>query len=609
MFYKSFLIKKYRGIDKIQIDLSGNRIFTLVGLNESGKTTALEAMHWVYKCIKKQKPNDRDLNYFRPKGIAFTGAILLETRIGLEDYDKEKIRNYWLNSLNKRKNIEIPDEFVYSISFKYEQHEHKNTEESRKFDIKRSGAKSSLFDTDKISWNAIVSFVEDNLIPEVIFYEDFLFNIPKEILFATTEDASKQHYLELNKSLNKQWQSVLDDILMDVKKEFNSFQKFVAYKWISDEETARQRVNSMQTQVNTKITSAWKDLFKRKRPHFKEIKLISTPQNGLLRISFKVTSERGIDFPINDRSKGFKWFFSFLIFTEFRKNRSRNILFLLDEPASNLHSSAQGKILNALENLSKDAMVVYSTHSHYLIKPEWLKGAYIVINEVITDERLEGNITFEEGGTITAESYFSYVGKGLGNVNFSYFQPILDRLDYAPSILEPIPEIVITEGRDDWFTFHYINYSLFNNKYNIKFYPGAGKDQLWEPIRIYLSWGKRFLIIFDGDRGGKKSKESYLKEFDKFLENKIFTLKDILNQEVETEDLIEDVDKKNIIDEAFGKGSYDAATSNPGSLKSKLNFAIRQLLANKIKVKLHKNTENNFRKLFEFIILNLKCRS
>jgi energy-coupling factor transporter ATP-binding protein EcfA2 len=608
MFYKSFSIKNYRGIKEIQLDLSNNRILTLVGLNESGKTTALEAINWLYKCIKKQSPTIEDLNYFRPKGIAFTGTIFLEAKIGLEDYDKEEIKNYWLNSLNKRKDLEIPDEFIYSISFEYKQHEYKRTDVLRKFDIKRSGAKNNLFDTDKSSWDTVVSFVENNLIPEVIFYQDFLFDIPEEILFATTEDASMQHSSELSQTLNKQWQNVLDDILMDVKKEFNSFQQFVANKWISDNETARQRVNSMQTQLNDKITSAWKELFKEKRPHFKEIKLIPTPQNGLLRISFKVTSERGIDFPINDRSKGFKWFFSFLIFTEFRKNRSRNILFLLDEPASNLHSSAQGKILNALENLSRDAMVVYSTHSHHLIKPEWLKGAYIVINEVITDKRLEGNITFEEGATITAEGYFKYVGKGLGNVNVSYFQPILDRLDYAPSILEPIPEIVITEGRDDWFTFSYINYALFNNKYDIKFYPGAGKDQLWEPIRIYLSWGKKFLVILDGDKGGDKSKKGYLKEFDKFLEDKIFTLKDILNQEIETEDLIGDADKKSIIDEAFGKGCYDSTTSNPSLLKSKLNLAIKQFLANKIKVKFHKNTENNFSKLFEFIVSNLKHR-
>lgn len=606
MLYKSFLIKNYRGIDEIQIDLSNNRILTLVGLNESGKTTALEAVNWLYKCIKKQNPTPEDLNYFRPKGIAFTGTILLEAKIGLEDYDKKEIKNYWLKSLNKRKDLEIPDEFIYSISFEYKQHEHKRTEVSQKFDIKRSGTKNDLFDTNKSSWDTVVSFVENNLVPEVIFYQDFLFDIPEEILFATTEDASTQHSSELSKAINKQWQNVLDDILMDVKKEFNSFQQFVANKWISDNETARQRVNSMQTQLNNKITSAWKDLFKEKRPHFKEIKLIPTPQNGLLRISFKVTSERGIDFPINDRSKGFKWFFSFLIFTEFRKNRSRNILFLLDEPASNLHSSAQGKILNALENLSRDAMVIYSTHSHHLIKPEWLKGAYIVINEVITNERLEGNITFEEGGTITAEGYFKYVGKGLGKVNVSYFQPILDRLDYAPSILEPIPEIVITEGRDDWLTFSYINYALFNNRYDIKFYPGAGKDQLWEPIRIYLSWGKKFLVILDGDKGGEKSKEGYLKEFDKFLKDKIFTLKDILNQGAETEDLIGDADKKSIIDEAFGKGSYESITSNLSLLKSKLNLAIKQLLANKIKVKFHKNTKNNFSKLFEFIISNLE---
>jgi energy-coupling factor transporter ATP-binding protein EcfA2 len=606
MFYKSFSIENYRGIKKVQIDFRNNRILTLVGLNESGKTTILEAISWLYSCIKKQYPSEVDLNYFRPKGIAFTGNIILETIIGLEDYDKAEIRKYWLNSLNKKKDLEIPDEFKYSISFKYQQHEYKGKDISRKFTIKRYGAKNELFHTDKPMWDEIISFIENNLIPEIIFYQDFLFDIPEEILFAITQDAAAQNSSQLDQSINKEWQRVLDDVLMDVKREFISFKKLVVEKWEPDNETARQRINSMQTQVNNKITSAWKDLFKSKRPHFKEIKLIPTPQNGLLRVSFKVTSEGGIDFPINDRSKGFKWFFSFLIFTEFRKVRSRNILFLLDEPASNLHSSAQGKILNALENLSRDAMVIYSTHSHHLINPQWLKGAYVVINEAITDKRLEGNITFEEGGTITTESYFKYVGRGLGNVNTSYFQPILDRLEYVPSSLEPIPEIVITEGRDDWFTLKYINYALFDDKYDIKFYPGAGKDQLWEPIRIYLSWGKKFLVILDGDKGGEKSKEQYLKEFDGFVDDKIFTLKDILGKEAKIEDLIKDIDKKAIIDESFGSGSYDLVISNSNLLKSKFHLAIKQIITNKIKIKLHKNTENNFNKLFSFINEKLK---
>ena len=53
-------------------------------------------------------------------------------------------------------------------------------------------------------------------------------------------------------------------------------------------------------------------------------------------------------------------------------------------------------------------------------------------------------------------------GKGYSSDKISYFQPILDKLDYKPSIVEPIPDIVITEGKNDWYTLKY--FSRINSK-------------------------------------------------------------------------------------------------------------------------------------------------
>ncbi len=92
------------------------------------------------------------------------------------------------------------------------------------------------------------------------------------------------------------------------------------------------------------------------------------------------------DYSINDRSLGFRWFFSFLIFTAFRRQRSSEsgeTLFLLDEPASNLHQSSQQKLLQNIESIFSNCKLIYSTHSHHLIEPKWLSGAYIIRNEAI----------------------------------------------------------------------------------------------------------------------------------------------------------------------------------------------------------------------------------
>ena len=49
------------------------------------------------------------------------------------------------------------------------------------------------------------------------------------------------------------------------------------------------------------------------------------------------------------------------------------MLFLFDEPASNLHPTAQAALLASLEKLSENAVVIYTTHSHHLINPLWLE--------------------------------------------------------------------------------------------------------------------------------------------------------------------------------------------------------------------------------------------
>src|SRR5882757_5548570 len=48
MQYVTFTVKNFKGIKNTRIDLGSRanaKIFTLVGLNESGKTTLLEAIH------------------------------------------------------------------------------------------------------------------------------------------------------------------------------------------------------------------------------------------------------------------------------------------------------------------------------------------------------------------------------------------------------------------------------------------------------------------------------------------------------------------------------------------------------------------------------------
>lgn len=597
MKYKNFKIQNFKGIDSVDIDLSNNRILTLVGLNESGKTTILEAMNLFYKMIKGTTLKAKELNYYRPKGIDFTGNIIIEGSLIIEAHDKIKIQNFW-KSLDKKKKLDIPDEFSYTYEFTYNLHVYKKTNRLCGFQVAANGSKKNLFDSDKTSWQKLVEFIKKELVPEILFYEDFIFDIPSKIHFNINPEAEEENV----DKRNQEWQLVLNDIIKATNQQLN-FQEHVVDIWTTDSDTAASRISKMEGVLNSKITNAWKALFQKdsKKLNFKEIKIKPEPiGEAHIDFSFEVKTDEDIIFPINDRSKGCKWFFSFLLFTEFRKNRTDNILFLLDEPASNLHTSAQIKILDAIKGLSDKSMVVYSTHSHHLINPEWLLGAYVVINDALSEKSLNGDMSFEENVKIAAKKYYNYVGTGEGSDKISYFQPILDALEYKPSAVEPIPNIVILEGRTDWYGYKYFNEIILKQKNGsvFNFYPGGGKDKLYEIIRIYLSWGRNFVVLLDGD-DGVKSQQDYIKEFGEIVNDKIFTLKDVFGKKVDLEGLIDAQDKIIMHDTVFGNGSFAKLSSK--KQKTNLNLSINKLFIDKTPCKVSKTTQDNFANVFKFI--------
>ena len=75
----------------------------------------------------------------------------------------------------------------------------------------------------------------------------------------------------------------------------------------------------------------------------------------------------------------------FLLMTSFHglDDDGPKSLFLLDEPASNLHSTAQAELLKSFRSLVEKCDLVYTTHSHHLIDVRWLDGAYVVKNAAL----------------------------------------------------------------------------------------------------------------------------------------------------------------------------------------------------------------------------------
>ncbi|RWX19773.1 hypothetical protein EHI42_03185 [Rhizobium hidalgonense] len=86
-----------------------------------------------------------------------------------------------------------------------------------------------------------------------------------------------------------------------------------------------------------------------------------------------------LSLPFDERSSGFRWFFSFLTAFSRYEYDPTPVVILLDEPALGLHAKAQKDFLRFIEErLSKRCQVIYTTHSPFMIQPDQLQRTRLI---------------------------------------------------------------------------------------------------------------------------------------------------------------------------------------------------------------------------------------
>jgi hypothetical protein len=91
----------------------------------------------------------------------------------------------------------------------------------------------------------------------------------------------------------------------------------------------------------------------------------------------KDSNDKGL-VPLEDRSKGFQWFFSFDMRFMYETNgQFKNAIILLDEPGLHLHAAAQRDLLERMKAYAKGNQLVYTTHLPFMIDFKRLDNIYV----------------------------------------------------------------------------------------------------------------------------------------------------------------------------------------------------------------------------------------
>ncbi|WP_332061017.1 AAA family ATPase [Bartonella sp. CB74] len=384
MLFTSFKLENFRGISQpVEIDFTkGNQDFpfVLVGNNESGKTTILKGINFIsVLCRAKQLPEDFFVS-IRPKSSYFNGDIVLSACLSCNSDDMNALKS--LETLSKKlicKDTTNNEYGKFELSFIYP-------------------FKNSVCDEGIICINKKQIDKDDSIMkwiaertPEIVYYDDFMFEVPDKIRFLKRKYVAQDSLLSSEK--NHQWRMILNDFLIGsyymhagVKDEKAvpdiNFQRDIVD--CNDVDAIDQRMASVNDYLNSVVKKDWVDITEGKSVFDNCVIERSNSSDGnFVDFCLKVKAKNR-SFSLYERSKGFRWFFCFKVFTEVRRHRSKNgIVFLLDEPANNLHIHLQENILDFLQKLSslEDNKVIYSTHSPYLINQGKLDNLFSVRNE------------------------------------------------------------------------------------------------------------------------------------------------------------------------------------------------------------------------------------
>jgi predicted ATP-dependent endonuclease of OLD family len=564
MRYKSFHFENFKGIKDMSLPLTEG-VTTLIGLNESGKTTILEAIFCFsygaedLEVINPGMASLRDKEKWIPisRRANFNDNITISATVELDKKDKDALRRKFQKEFGLYVTT-ISDEVTITEQHKYENSRY--TETSRFWTLEIWGTKGqqrnprSYARSSCVEWKAAVNYIKE-MLPRIWYFPNFLFELPER--FTLTPPAGTD---EEQKDKNQFYVTTFENIV-DQLGYGATLQTHVVERLRSDERADQRSLGAVLLDMSRSITSTifegWNRIFAR-APTAQEVELNAEVEaNGGATLELRIKGPDGY-YDLSERSLGFRWFFMFFLMTSFTGDAkaASKPLFLLDEPASNLHSSAQAELLQSFEKLLDRCSLVYTTHSHHLINIRWLDSAYVVKNEALgakldMSDYMSSRIAIQT--SVIATKYRRFVSEHPDQT--SYFQPVLDLLDYRPSVVEPVPNVVLVEGKSDFYLLRYVT-EILGVKPNLHFVPGTGAGSLDTVIRIYLGWAKSFVILLDGDAEGRKQRERYERTFERMVDRRCVLLPDMCGDASvkEVESLLSPVDRAALLDSVYAFG-------------------------------------------------------
>ncbi|WP_223437892.1 MULTISPECIES: AAA family ATPase [unclassified Pseudomonas] len=439
----------FRSINDPQIVEIDPQVTVLVGMNEAGKTVFLKALHKTKDALSTEKFNLTD-DYPRKNLTVYKrrheeqpdDAVVLSYRLSDEE----------VNALNSQIGCSLEKGFEFTVSHRYD-----NTKEVG-ITIPEKSVLQKLAATAGLSTAVITAFGKATSLSNVL-------NLLKEISELGEADKAMLAKLEARVSaLPKNWSSVCQheawQILSDKVPGFLYFSDYDllpgklnlknlaarlaaamqdpqnAHKQIEPKHQAvlallrmadvrledfssgaksyedlKAQIESVSINLTDQVLKFWRqnedlEVEVDIREDVKDAAPFNDGPNLYLRIRNR--RHRGVSTPFDQRSRGFIWFFSFLVWFDSVQDQLKpvgatsntQLVLLLDEPALALHALAQTDFLHYIDSLAETHQVIYTTHSPFMINSDRLHQVRVVEDKPNVGTVISDNLSSSDPKTI-----------------------------------------------------------------------------------------------------------------------------------------------------------------------------------------------------------------
>ncbi|WP_321927904.1 AAA family ATPase [Paraburkholderia guartelaensis] len=255
-----------------------------------------------------------------------------------------------------------------------------------------------------------------------------------------------------------------------------------------DHETRNQLVNRASAVVTSEIRRLWKD---------RSLKIRFNLDGRFLEtVISDPTSTYDVEVNLNDRSRGFQWFFAFYITfsADTDGGHAEDAVLLLDEPGLYLHAKSQSDLLHHFE-VDFANQILYSTHSPFMVPTHALNSVRTV------------NIAEEAGTTVTNDP------SGDARTLF----PLQAALGYnlAQSLFIG-PNNLVVEGVTDFWILSAVSAYLAEKgrtalSSDLTLTPAGGAQKVSYMVALLTSEALNVLVLLDSEKDSKATKEELLR--------------------------------------------------------------------------------------------------